>query len=185
MCTSADFAVFAGNWSIKFKKTTNMFERDHCLLIESDEKLFVMIKQCEIMVKMKSDFSVEWHFSGVIVSSEIEIGTEWSVQFLGGHEKSWVSHSEQDVSLLFSRAVLTALLFKWEWNLVKFWEKSHKISQVSSTTWRLERMESSDWLRWVVTWFCSEIWPKGKWHGRFTMYHHFPTYKWHEDTTNW
>ena len=77
MCTSADFAVFAGNWSIKFKKTTNMYERDHCLLIESDEKLFVMIKRCEIMVKMKSDFSVEWHFSRVIVSSEItEVGTE-------------------------------------------------------------------------------------------------------------
>ena len=76
MCTSVDFAVFAGNWSIKFKKTTNMFERDNCLLIESHAKLFVMIKQCEKMVKMKSDF-LEWHFLGVIVSSEIaEVGTE-------------------------------------------------------------------------------------------------------------
>ena len=54
-----------------------MYERDHCLFIKSGEKLFVMIKRCEIMVKMKSDFSVDWHFSGVIVSSEIaEVGTE-------------------------------------------------------------------------------------------------------------
>ena len=71
--------------------------------------------------------------------------------------------------VLFSRAVPTALLFKWEWNLVKFWVKSHEISQVSSATWRLERMEPSDWLRWVVTWLCSEIWPKGKWCGRFHL----------------
>ena len=54
-----------------------MFERDHCLLIESHKKLFVIIKQCEIMVKMKSNFLMEWHFSGVIVSSKIAaVGTE-------------------------------------------------------------------------------------------------------------
>ena len=71
---------------------------------------------------------------------------------------------------IFSRAVPTGLLFKWEWNLVKFWVKSHEISQVSSATWRLERMEPSDWLRWVVTWLCSEIWPKGKRHGHFHLH---------------
>ena len=71
---------------------------------------------------------------------------------------------------LFSRAVPTALLFKWEWNLVKFWVKSHEISQVSSATWRLERMEPSDWLRWVVTWLCSEIWPKGKQCGHYYLF---------------
>ena len=32
---------------------------------------------------------------------------------------------------------------------------------------RFERMETSDWLRWVVTWLLSEIWLKRKWQCHF------------------
>ena len=35
VCASEDLALFAGNGWLRLTKTTNMFERDHCLLLIS------------------------------------------------------------------------------------------------------------------------------------------------------
>ena len=123
--------------------------------------------QVKLFVVHFLNFFSFWSFWANIISLSTE---HYSLSSKNSRLFKWILKRYCSFFFIFSRAVPTALLFKWEWNLVKFWVKSHEISQVSSATWRLERMEPSDWLRWVVTWICSEIWPKGKWRGRFHLH---------------